>query len=309
MKSFNDVYQEIYNENYEELEKLRKSKSRKMLIITVVVLILIFLIVSSYFLSFKNNTFSMMTMLTPIIIFICFLMLIIGVTVNRQKYALLFKEKIISPFVKNIDENLTFNPKNGIGANLYRQGDFEWFDLYSSEDSISGKLDGKYALSMAEVHTQSESEDSEGHRTTYTIFHGIFGYIECAKDITTTLKIHSDKGLLGKVFKGKTKIEMDSSEFEEYFDVYGENKIIAMQILTSDVMDLMINFIRESKIQYELTIKNNSIYIRFHTGEVFEPKMLKKALDYNMLKKYYDIIDFVFKVSRAINEAIENTDI
>ena len=68
------------------------------------------------------------------------------------------------------------------------------------------------------------------------------------------------------MFKGKTKIEMDSQEFEKYFDIYGENKIIAMQILTADVMNTMIEFREQSKIQYELTIKQDQIYIRFHTG-------------------------------------------
>ena len=35
----------------------------------------------------------------------------------------------------------------------------------------------------------------------------------------------------------------------------------------------------------------------------------KKLLDYETLETYYDIIDFVFKVSRAINKTIENTEI
>ena len=56
-------------------------------------------------------------------------------------------------------------------------------------------------------------------------------------------------------------------------------------------------------------MKNNMIYLRFYTGSVFEPKLLIKSLDYDMLKKYYDIIDFIFRVSRGINKAIEETEI
>jgi len=72
---------------------------------------------------------------------------------------------------------------------------------------------------------------------------------------------------------------------------------------------MMIQFREESKIKYELTIKENQIYIRFHTGEVFEPKMFTNSLDYDMLKKYYDIIEFIFRVTREINKVIENTEI
>ena len=74
-------------------------------------------------------------------------------------------------------------------------------------------------------------------------------------------------------------------------------------------MTTMIEFIKQSKIKYELTIKDEQMYIRFHTGGVFEPRLFKSSLDYDMLKKYYDIIDFVFKVTREINKVIENVDI
>ena len=296
MKSFNEIYEEIYRENHENLENLRKKNSRKYIYFLVIILVTVFLVYIEQ-------------IIFAFLLFIIFTIFLLKSIDKKRNYVSEFKEKVIEPFIKNIDDNLEYSPTSGIEPYLYKQGEFEGFDIYRSEDKISGKLDGKYNLIMGEVITEEERVDSEGNSSSYTLFHGIFGYVECAKNITTKLKIHSDKGLLGKVFQGKTKIEMDSSEFEKYFDVYGENKIIAMQILTSDVMDLMISFRQESKIQYELTIKDNRMYIRFHTGDVFEPKAFKKALDYNMLKRYYDIIDFIFKVSKAINKAIENTEI
>ena len=102
---------------------------------------------------------------------------------------------------------------------------------------------------------------------------------------------------------------MDSQEFEKYFDVYGDNKIVVMQLLTSDVMNTMMDFIKQSRIKYEITIKSDEMYIRFHTGNMFEPKLFKSPLDYNMLKEYYDIIKFVLNVTKEINKVIENMDI
>ena len=188
-------------------------------------------------------------------------------------------------------------------------GEFEGYDNYYTEDLIIGKLDEKYNFQMAEVKTEEESTDSDGDTHTSIVFYGLFGNIECAKNIGTKFKVRSDKGIFGKMFKGKTKVEMDSQEFEKYFDVYGDNKIIVMQILTSEVMSTMIDFIQQSKIKYELTINKDQIYIRFHTGGLFEPSLFKNSLDYSMLKKYYDILDFVFKVTREINSVIEKTDI
>ena len=303
MKNFNEIYEEIYKQNHEDLEKLRKDRAKKAAILTAVALIGMFIIMKVA----MNNMGSMMFFSWFLVISI--MLIVIITATNKGKYTKIFKQKVIEPFVKNIDENLNYNANKGISSALYRQGEFELFDRYSSEDGIEGILDGKYQVRMAEVHTEDVSTDSEGHTHTYTLFHGIFGNVECAKNIGTELKIHSDKGVFGKIFKGKTKIEMDSSEFERHFDVYADNKIVAMQILTSDIMDMMIQFREESKIKYELTIKENQIYIRFHTGEVFEPKMFTNSLDYDMLKKYYDIIEFIFKVSREINKVIENTEI
>lgn len=303
MKSFNEIYEEIYKQNHEELENLRKSRAKKTAIIVAITLIGLFIIMKIALDSMRSFIF------LPWFIVITMMLIVIITATNKGKYTKIFKQKVIEPFVKNIDENLNYNPSKGIASVLYRRGEFEHFDRYSSEDAIEGILDGKYQVRMAEVHTQDVSTDSKGRTHTYTLFHGIFGNVECAKNINTNIKIYSDKGILGNIFKGKTKIEMDSTEFEKYFDINSENKIIAMQILTSDVMQMMIEFRKQSKIKYELTIKENQIYIRFHTGDVFEPKMFTHALDYDMLKRYYDIIEFIFKVSREINKVIENTEI
>lgn len=297
MKQFNEIYEEIYKQNIEELETLRKSKVKKFAIAMCIAVMVVILVAQ------------ISTFLIPYILVVAMMIIIFSMAFGNSKYRTQFKEKVIAPFVKNIDENLNYYPNKGISSVLYRQGEFESYDNYSSEDAIEGMLDGKYAVKMAEVHTEEESTDSDGDRHTYTVFYGIFGNVECSKNITTEIKIRSDKGMLGNLFSGKTKIEMDSSEFEKYFDINADNKIIAMQILTADVMAMMIEFREEHKIKYELTIKENQIYIRFHTGEVFEPKIFKNALDYDTLKRYYDIIDFIFKVSREINKAIEGTEI
>ena len=300
MKSFNEIYEELYKENNDGLEKLRKKSRTESVVSVIAIIIAVFI-----FIKLSSSTIWLAMILT------CSICIIAAVKMfnNSKKFRTSFKENIIKSFIKNIDEGLNFYPEKGISSGLYRAGEFESYDRFYSEDEIEGMLDGKYAVRMSEVHTLDESTDSEGHTTTTTVFHGLFGVIDCSKSIHTNLKVRNNKGMLGKLFTGKTKIEMDSEEFEKFFDIYAENKIIAMQILTSDVMALMIDFREQYKIKYELTINDNKIYIRFHTGDVFEPKAFKSALDYDMLKKYYDIIEFVFSVSREINKAIDKTEI
>ena len=305
MKSFNEIYQKIYQEKHEELEVLRKKKIRKRAIWITIMAIYAIIVLRMIIKSDTPSILVFPSILTCIILLIIVVVKIEG----KDDYNDKFKKEVIENFIKEFDSNLEFDPHEGIVPKVYRAGEFESFNRYHSEDLIKGKLDNKYSLLMSEVLTQDESTDSEGHTHTYTVFHGIFGVVESAKPIPGFLKIHSDKGFLGKIFKGSNKIEMDSSEFEKDFDVYGTDKIMIMQLLTSDIMETLMEFKRQSKIKYELTIKEQVIYIRFHTGPVFEANVLKDSLDFNMLKKYYDIIEFILNVTRKINKTIEETEI
>lgn len=300
MKSFNEIYEQVYKENNAQMSKLKEKKRN------ATILFIVSIVIAWIFLLNLSNKFEAMVVIVSISAVI---ILITAIVSYNSTYRKMFKTNIISTFIKNVDRNLTYYPNKRMPTIIYRKGEFEGFNEFSSEDVIEGILDDKYKIQMAEVHTQNVTQDSEGNTIRTTIFRGIFGNIECIKDTHIKLKVRSDKGILGNLFRSKSKIEMDSSEFEKYFDITADDKIRAMQILTSDLMALMIEFREESNIRYEFTLNNNQIYLRFHIGDVFEPKYFKDALDYDTLKNYYDIINFVFGVAREINKAIENTEI
>lgn len=299
MRNFNEVYEKIYSEKNEKLELLRKQKASKILTVIIVTIIIAILGII---------TLSGLAFVFLFIFFIVDIIIIFNIS-KKYNYTGIFKKEVIETFIKECDSNLKFYPERGISSSIYREGEFEGYDNYYSEDLIEGILDEKYAVMMSEVRTEDESTDSDGDTTTTTLFHGIFGQVNTAKSIPGYIKIHSDKGFFGKVFSGKNKLEMDSSEFEKHFDVFATEKIVAMQILTSDIMEMLIEFKEKSKIKYEITLKGEKMYIRFHTGGVFEPKLFGQSLDFNMLKKYYDIIEFIFNVTRQFNKVIEETEI
>ena len=99
-------------------------------------------------------------------------------------------------------------------------------------------------------------------------------------------------------------------EFEEYFDVASDNKIITMQVLTHDVMDMLMSFVEATKIKFDISIYGSQMYFRFYTGEVFElPSLKKGAFDEESLKKYYDVLEFTYILSRKMIELIEEAKI
>lgn len=159
---------------------------------------------------------------------------------------------------------------------------------------------------MAEVRTQNESRDSEGNTSRTTIFSGLVAAIDFGKVVKANIKIRKDKI---KILDKNTRIEMDSGEFEEKYDVYTTDKIIAMQILTADVMQMILDFQGKTGLRPELTLAGNSLIIRFSTGNLFEANVFKDSLDYATLKKYYDIINFTLDIAKNFVKNIEQTEI
>ncbi len=295
MKNFNEIYEEVYRECSEPLEILRK-RARNGFIATTFISVLIGAILS---IITKNTIF--------IVIAIIITALYMGFSKSRKQYNATFKGKIIKSFIKEYSESLEFYPTRGIPQTTYLRAKFESYDNYYSEDLITGTLEGGYAINMSEVKTETESTDSDGDTTTSTVFHGLFAEVELSKVLNAYMRIR--KNGIALFSNKKDKIEMDSGEFEKKFNVYSTDKIIAMQLLTADIMQMLIDFKEKNKITPEMTIEGNRLYIRFSTGEVFEANLIKKALDYSTLNKYYNIINFTLDLTEKFLKNINETEV
>lgn len=106
------------------------------------------------------------------------------------------------------------------------------------------------------------------------------------------------------------KLKMDSSEFEKYFDVKASNQIIGMQLLTADVMQELVDFENKTKMKFDIVIKENELYLRFHSGNMFEPTNLKKGpLDKEAIQKYFYMLNFTYNLSNKLINVINETEI
>ena len=300
MKNFNDIYEKVYKECNEELEILRKERRNKVIIVAVVVIIIGFVISKFFYRYYRYYN-------TYIFLFsICIVFIYASKSKKGSRYNLIFKEKVIKTLVKEYSSKLTFENNRGIAPITYSQAEFERFDKYESEDLISGTLEGGYIINIGEVKTQRVTRDQDGDRTTETLFHGLFANVKLDKILRASIKIRKNGITL---FKGQEKLEMDSGEFERKFNVYTTDKIVAMQLLTADVMQMLLDFKERNNITPEITIKRNNLYIRFSTGEVFEGTLMKSALDYSTLKKYFDIINFTLNLIECFSKNISEAEI
>ncbi len=320
MKNFEDLFKEIeenqeikksWQEAREEQKKM--NKIRGIIAIITIVLGLGFIILKMNLNSYKEfNAF----LIIPSLFFIFFVNLIAFVITcliskKQNAYKLEFKQVIIKKLIDNFYDNLEYYPLKEMPERIYEKPNYnEYYNEYHSEDYFEGQIKNKYYIDMAEVFTEhvETHTDSEGntHTTRTTIFHGLFAKVTSEKSITSELRIVQDK--IGKY--NKNRLNMDSSEFEKYFDVITDNKIIAMQLLTADVMEEMIEFENKTNMKYDIVVKENEIYLRFHCGDMFEPQSVRKGIiNKAQLEKYFYMLNFTYNLSNRLIELINETEI
>ena len=56
-------------------------------------------------------------------------------------------------------------------------------------------------------------------------------------------------------------------------------------------------------------MKNNNIYIRFNTGVMFEPNILRKSNDFYTLWFFYNVLKFSVNVYVKINKLLKDLEV
>lgn len=322
-EKFEKIYSKLVENNLSNLEKARANANREKIINTIISIICVIAIVALFF-SFclifytKNLIIALVVSLSVSIAFIVHTKFKPQYSNHKTyQYNDKFKSEVITALLNSFNETIEYFPYRGIKPTIYDEAEFENYDRFSSEDLVYGKLKNNCNFLISEVLTEYEIQDSNGNRHYNPIFCGIFSKVKTPKPFNASLylrKDRKDKNLFDRAFRTKLpfdnlRVETDSQEFEKVFDVYCTDKIIAMQLLTADIMQLLIDFQEEMNMDYELTIKNNCIYVRFMSGKMFETsKLTKSSLDKETLYKYYKMLDFIFSLTDKLINLIKNTE-
>ena len=120
----------------------------------------------------------------------------------------------------------------------------------------------------------------------FEFFNGNFVIIDKTRNYN--IKIHS---VNNENYYGKSHITIDNLEFNKYFKVTAENEEDIQQYLTPSLIQFIADFREKYGIDFEIIFKDK-IYIRFFTGDMFEPKMFGKIVDEYSVYKFYVITKF-----------------
>ena len=220
-----------------------------------------------------------------------------------------FKSTILDKLVKIFSKNLTFYPiapdKNNV-LNNYKELEFaiSKLNIYSNVgDVIQGKLPNDKEARMSELHL------SKKHGKTYiTLFSGLFVETTLNKSINSSLYVVEQNTDLSNLTR-YTKLELESSEFENLFNVYTDNKIIATQFLTSDTLNLLSKLRIDYGMDFDFVIKGNKLNIRFHSANLVDIFSKNNKLNKEYIFLYYCILNYVMLVIDEINKIVDETEL
>ncbi|MEP7127783.1 MAG: DUF3137 domain-containing protein [Chitinophagales bacterium] len=227
---------------------------------------------------------------------------------KKTTYTESFKEKVIGAMVKVMDNQLIYTPGACINMNEYvASGIFRSrIDRYTGDDLVEGKL-GATAVKFSELHHEEKhvTTDSKGHRqeSWITIFKGIFFIADFNKNFSGSTYIGPDAGDsffgIGRFFEkwvtGKGElVKLESPEFEKYFTAYSTDQVEARYILSTTMMERLVQFRKKVTNNLHLSFVQSNVYIALSIPEsLFEPNIFSSGLKQDYLKKYFVYLELI----------------
>lgn len=297
MKDFEKIYSEICEESSNDLRNAKKQKDKK-IILTVVIC---FIIIGIFALIDKEKSM--------LVIVIALSALVILLIMNNEfvKFRKFYKKLVIEKIVKGYNEKLVYSPQEGVARCDYTISHFDnYFDKYFSEDSIHGIIGKNTNIQMSEVVTKEvrKTKGADGKNQTEEIetFRGLYGIARLSQNTNAQIYIMPNSNL--KKYNGK-RIEMESSEFEKYYDCFSEDKITALKLFSANLIEEFVKFQKNTSRSLEVKIENNTMYFRYKCGEMFEPPKFKDVLDEKTIKRYYQTIVYPLEIIEKIIQNVE----
>ncbi len=155
---------------------------------------------------------------------------------------------------------------------------------------------GLQTLTIYDVLLEEESRDSDGNTTYTTVFNGLFGVMNLSHAFNDDIYVNKRGGIANR---GTEKVNIDSVVFSKEYKVFATNKVKAMQLLTHDVMDKILEYSEQYKTKFEFRILNDKLYFRIFNNNTFNnqsKETISKAElenDYHNLVLFKDITDIV----------------
>lgn len=137
------------------------------------------------------------------------------------------------------------------------------------------------------------------------IFKGLFFGAKFNK-YTKVITIIQPKGLkteINSISHGsKELIKLEDPEFSQYFTVYSEDQVEARYILSTNLMEKLVDFKKKVGKNVYVSFVENMIYIAVeYPNGLFEPNLYKSMLSFAPLREYFEAIQLMLGLVEELN--------
>jgi hypothetical protein len=195
----------------------------------------------------------------------------------HRGFAAAFRERVIGPLVGFVDASLRYEPSASVPREqLVRSGLVRREVRYcSGEDLVEGEIDGvavrcTYVRAFGETPRRAPGSDSVAPPI---VFSGLFVLAEFPRRATAGVYVLPDRAerLFGGVAEAVqaadrrygSLVRLEDPEFERLFKVYAEDQVEARYILSTSLMDRLVNFRNRRDATPRLAIQNSTLYMAF----------------------------------------------
>lgn len=287
---YKKLYEELSNSSYKDkVEQLKKTRDKCRILNNIIYMadIMVLIIVMWIILTSKPEAITsniIVLILIPAALFLWTLL----ITNTKSVYAKEYKNIVFANFVKKIDKSeLEYIESDiegyGTMKNLYKEahsGDYK-FDNFISQDYITGFLceNKKNPVKIGDLEVTNGMGTSKEK-----LFSGIFLVAEKNKPTAEKIRIYVDGNKIASANKDATP-----EIIQKYMRI---NTTQTGLELSPSIKQIIMDFAIQNKIHFEIIIKENKIYFKFYTGNLFEPKIFGPTTDVKELILFYNIIKF-----------------
>ena len=228
------------------------------------------------------------------IYFIFGLPLIIFMPILFKRLSISFKTIYVDKAFKDINPSLIYQPKEGLNKEfIYDCHVLRKEDKFTSEDYVSGSI-LEHQFISSDVHLQHLH--SNGKSTYYvTVFKGRVYQIKMSKTLTSPVYIMPNLYNNLKIREGMEKIDLESIEFNQKFDVYAHEKFDAFYLITSKMIMRIMDFSSKAK-RIMISYEEDRLTIALDTGiDYFDLKMFR-PIDISYIQEIKDELNLIEEI-------------
>jgi hypothetical protein len=213
-----------------------------------------------------------------------------------------FKNEVIARMIKAIDPSLSYQANGLISQHDYNKSKLylSQINKYKGDDLVTGTV-GKTAIRFSELLTQMEKEttDSKGNRSksVTTIFKGLFFVGDFNKKFIGETIVLPDTaenlfGSLGTMLQKwniqrDQLVKMEDPEFEKAFCVYGSDQVEARYILSTSLMQRILQFKQKTRSKMSMSFIANEVFIGVPLSEnLFEAPFFSSMVKYERIESF-----------------------